>query len=279
MAKESTSESKKLHNQLNEIALKIQRMQDIIEEHNTEHDNEYLDLKIQFYQCILDLYKQSIYDNYFWQFCPFIVYESHLNNRFIEHRKEFPDISRVDFLMDEIEDIERNILKKGSIGLISSPDPVLAEELRLKEDKINYWCGYGNILFGRDLFNLSIFKKFSQTQKRKINYLRNECNSNLQVVETELIQNDFSEIFTEGGFNKFCLLNDKYTKDNKSLKAKYSNLFHYFSYKALLNCTQKEYIDFINKNYGVKMSKILPKTNKYSDTIQPLLIRYFKEIV
>ena len=95
----------------------------------------------------------------------------------------------------------------------------------------------------------------------------------LETIENNSI-NDFPEIFAETGFQTFKMLNEKYKKDNKKLKAKYSNLFWFLKKEDLLKCTQLEYIDFINENYSVKLSKILPQTAKYEDIIQPLLMRY-----
>jgi len=40
-----------------------------------------LKLKMDFRDCFESLYKQSYHDNYFWQYCPFNVYESTLINR------------------------------------------------------------------------------------------------------------------------------------------------------------------------------------------------------
>ena len=88
--------------------------------------------------------------------------------------------------------------------------------------------------------------------------------------------NDLPEIFAETGFQTFKMLEEKYKKDNKKLKAKYSNLFWFLESEDLLKCTQLEYIDFIKQNYSIKLSKILPQTAKYEDVIQPLLKRYFK---
>ena len=46
--------------------------------------------------------------------------------------------------------------------------------------------------------------------------------------------NDFPEIFTEGGYKIYTLLNEKYQKDNNSLKAKYSYLFHFLDYEGYI---------------------------------------------
>ncbi len=91
--------------------------------------------------------------------------------------------------------------------------------------------------------------------------------------ETNIL-NDFPEIFKPGGYKLFCLLNEKYTKDNKAKKTKFSNIYHFLEYNNNLNCSQLEYIAFIKSEYQITLSKIYPKTLKYEDTIQSLLQRY-----
>ncbi len=293
--KKNTAESERLHNQLNEIAKEIQAIKNWALEIDPKKENEYENLKIKFYECVLELYHQSETENYFWQFCPFSVYKYHLNSRFSEYRKEFPDVSREDFLMDEIKDIKRNILQKGD-GLISSPDPSYAEELKLKEKNINYLLHSGQILIERDFFNLSVFQKFEQTQKRKTEFLLEKIeeltnlktsnhiySKNIEDMEHEDINNKtnnskynaafnkFAEIFQSGGYELFYYLNEHYTSDNKSPIAKYSNLFRFLQYEKYILCTQIEFKAFIKSEYKITMSKILPKNYKYSDKIQPIL--------
>lgn len=65
-------------------------------------------------------------------------------------------------------------------------------------------------------------------------------------------------------FELFNYLDDNYI-DNYE-KAKYSNLHHYFSYIGnVLICTQLKYIEFIKENKGITLSRITPKTYKFTD--------------
>jgi hypothetical protein len=91
-------------------------------------------------------------------------------------------------------------------------------------------------------------------------------------------ENDFIGIFKDNGYSVFRLLNEKYQSNNKKLRAKYSYLYHYLKYEDLIRCNQLEYIDFIKTQFGVEMSKILPKTLKYEDDIQYLLAAYHKKL-
>jgi hypothetical protein len=86
----------------------------------------------------------------------------------------------------------------------------------------------------------------------------------------------FPQIFIEGGFILFFRLVMKYTKDDKSPVAKFSNLYHFFKYEQILTCTQLEYISFIESHYDLKMSKIMPANHKYTEVIKPMLERMLR---
>jgi hypothetical protein len=277
--KKNTAESERLHNQLNEIAYKIQDIKNLFLELDPKKENEYENLKIKFYECILDLYHQSETDNYFWQFCPFSVYKYHFNGRFLECRKEFPDISREDFLMNEIGDIQANILQKGD-ALVSSPDASRAEELKLKEKHINYLLQYGQILIERDFFNLTVFQKFEQTQKRKTEFLREKIeeltnlkNSNqiypnkTEDVEQNTINNSSNDnpharIFLNG---KSWQLFDHWRNDVKARTqlAEFSYIYRQMSKDGLIyeNVKPTEFRDWLNKNYNTELDELKQLSN------------------
>jgi hypothetical protein len=169
--------------------------------------------------------------------------------------------------------LKLNIIGKHPIGLIDSRIELIKKlgiveknKTLLKEYKKTY-------------DSINDIRCFVQ-EKLKIKYQEILTSSNLNHIEnndkTESTK-DFPEIFTEGNYNKFVLLNEKYKKDNKSLKAKYSNIYHFMDYEDMLCCTQSEYIDFIVvQKFTDNISKIQPQTNKYKDIIKPLLMRYLK---
>lgn len=194
--KNNISESQKLHNQLNEIAYKMYEMKGIFEELDPKNKDEYDDLKDKFYFCFLDLYKQSIVDNYFWQFCPFEVYRYHYYSRFSEYRKDFSDISKEDYLLNEKKYIEGRIIRTGTC-LHSFPDSKLSvKELKIKEDCIIYVFGSGfkQILIEYSLLHSTMFEKLEQTRNRIINFINEECNPKLGIVENEF---NIPEIFLD----------------------------------------------------------------------------------
>lgn len=81
----------------------------------------------------------------------------------------------------------------------------------------------------------------------------------------------FSHLFNEGACDLFYYLKTEYTKDDKSPKAKYSSIYRFLKYLHLIAGTQLEYIEFMESEMGVSMSKILPENYKYDETTLPLL--------
>lgn len=83
--------------------------------------------------------------------------------------------------------------------------------------------------------------------------------------------NKFSHLFNEGAIDLFYYLNIEYVKDDKTPKSKYSSIYHFLKYLHLIAGTQLEYIEFIESEMEVSMSKILPVNYKYDESILPLL--------
>lgn len=89
-------------------------------------------------------------------------------------------------------------------------------------------------------------------------------------------ENRFPHLFIEGGFILFFRLAIKYTIDDSSPVAKFSNLFHFFKYEQILTCTQAEYLSFIESHYDLKMSRILPAATRYHEIVKPMLERILR---
>jgi hypothetical protein len=88
-----------------------------------------------------------------------------------------------------------------------------------------------------------------------------------------VVTNLHPQIFNDGGYDLFSYLVQNYISDGKTPKAKFSYLFQYLKHEQLIVCTQLQYISFIEKEYKVKLSKILHSDYKFSDQIQPILGR------
>jgi hypothetical protein len=84
---------------------------------------------------------------------------------------------------------------------------------------------------------------------------------------------EFSHLFKESCFELFCWLQSGYITNDKALVAKYSNIYHFLSYHQLITCTQVQFIDFLEIRWQVKLSKILPKNDKYRESDYHVLHR------
>lgn len=89
--------------------------------------------------------------------------------------------------------------------------------------------------------------------------------------EREVPINPYPEIFTNEGYELFQYLDENYTRDNQSLRAKYSWIFHYLVKEEMITCTKKLYIKFIKEKYRITFSRIQDPEYKYNNTINPLL--------
>ena len=74
-------------------------------------------------------------------------------------------------------------------------------------------------------------------------------------------------IFHDKTYELFLYLVERY--DNEKPKSKFSHLFHFIQENQdKQRLRNGEYIDFVKEKYGVKLSKIQPKTLTYSDSIK-----------
>ncbi len=131
-------------------------------------------------------------------------------------------------------------------------------------------------------YNKYQFSKRNQIFDQLINELTKTSTTKPQTtpptVEHNELKNNLStewQLFAQEGYGLFLYLVENYTRDNKTLKAKFSNLYHYLNYEGLILGTQLQYISFIETEYQIKLSKITPQTIKYKDKIQPLLTRFY----
>jgi hypothetical protein len=90
-------------------------------------------------------------------------------------------------------------------------------------------------------------------------------------------KNPYPELFSDNNYELFLYLNKEYTRDNKFQPTKLSNIYHFMIYENCISGTQKMYFKFIKSEFNITFSKILPKTYKYEDEIQPLLHRLKKQ--
>src|SRR5665648_13794 len=233
-------------------------------------DNSLPVLEAKFRVSFEKLYTQSVIDNYYWQYCPFRVYEESFKERQLEYLRNYTDATEEDFYKDEINEMKDYQQKFKS-------------ELFDEQYKEFVY----SIFNGEDVSTLKLTfcisgitkKQISNSTKRKVEYINflsgKSVNKKIESPKPDSAQisNRHHQIFNNGGYDLFLYLVQNYTRDDKTPKAKFSNLFHYLKHEQLILCTQLQYISFIEEELKVKLSKILPSNYKYSEQIQPILGR------
>jgi hypothetical protein len=209
---------KDLHDELNKIAEKI------FEKYSTYlvvPKNDYSSELIQKFNVkFLELYNQSITENYFWQYCPPDVYESHFKNRLQEFKQRFPDSLLNDFIENELHFIEAN-LENENLPNAHEPGIKYINETETDNSGIilQLTPSMNNLDLSGKTISLSftfpdILKEFSQIQTIKIEFLKSQLKSNNnpeQKTENwhpEIFRNPesfrlFSEFISEADKNSF----------------------------------------------------------------------------
>lgn len=128
-------------------------------------------------------------------------------------------------------------------------------------------------------------------QENEISKINSSVKEYSEAIKTEVIdKTTFStdetikpskllQYFKAGAYELFCYLETEYSMDDENLPTKYSNLYHFLKNEQLISCKQKQYIEFIEEEMGVKMSKIFPQNFKFKDIISPLLGRLKSDFV
>jgi hypothetical protein len=122
MGKNKLSQSKNIHDQLNDISIKINNQNGQIEEHSRGirfpdgYFNKLDELKktisilqIKFQELFIRLYNKCISDIYYWQYCPFKVYKETFKERLKQYTNfDFVDSNEIDFYNSELESISKS---------------------------------------------------------------------------------------------------------------------------------------------------------------------------
>lgn len=233
-------------------------------------------LKYDFSKVFDELLLASAKESFFWIFCPFLVYKSTFKNRKNEFLSRHSDRIEKYFIESELESTN-NSFRDGIL--------YFSWEIWVQWDFTGSPLERGqnnvNVELSLDFLNPETVDDIKFSQKRKLEFLKKQKKvSMINEKNIEIDQNDnsFPEIFKDGIEEIFYYLEEKYTRDNKSPKAKYSNLYHFLDCRELLVCTQLEYIKFVKGKRGCELSKIQPQSFKYKDKVFGSLERYFKEI-
>lgn len=114
----------------------------------------------------IELFDTSIQDMFFWEYCPFSVYENHYNNRLQEFKEKIPNSSELDFIELELNTINGSFfLRDEQGGIIDNNSPLIHEiELHL----------YYSLTFDVEILNSDLAKRIFIAQKRKIEFLKHK---------------------------------------------------------------------------------------------------------
>jgi hypothetical protein len=178
MGKNKLSESKNIHDQLNEISIKINNQNTKLEELfvGYTYKDGYFDkkdklkktvslLQIKFQELFICLYNKCISDNYYWQYCPFKVYKETFNERLKQYTNfDFVDSNEIDFYNSELELISKS---KNRYLYYFKVDINNTATLDL------------------DFFSSENIRKIDYSQTRKIEFLK----SKLKAPEVSLVAN------------------------------------------------------------------------------------------
>lgn len=157
--------------------------------------DELTELEYKFYNVFNNLYVQSAKDNMLWQYCPFVVYESHYESRLEEYIKNFPDAFEIDFINVELNSIENYYQEEETFVQPYTLETIIAQHE-----------GYTLDLFLRESLCLNeildeeTIKKIEYSQKRKLDFLQFKkeniegvnINQNQVKVTKEIELNDYS---------------------------------------------------------------------------------------
>ena len=144
-----------------------------------------------------------------------------------------------DNIFTEIIEIEKlpTTLKEYKIRQLQSLNNRLIEYSKLFEGIANNSENPDNVMVVSSLHLLGAWVLIRDNLKLLKKELENNANTEpeKETNKSELNENPhpkplnkFPEIFHPGGYELFCYLNENYTRDNKTLLTKYSNLFHFF---------------------------------------------------
>lgn len=155
MEKNKLSHSQILHYRLKEIANNFDANGNCLGD---------IEIKTEFKTCFEKLYYQSIEDNYYWQYCPFTVYEKTLDLRLEQFLKQNLDSNEGDFLLNEIKLLGENFQKKENI--ICDGEDFIVESGYL-------FNGNDTIILLSKIIDEVIRKNIYYSQIRKLEFLKN----------------------------------------------------------------------------------------------------------
>lgn len=230
---EIASKSELLFKQLVQLGEEITKIEDSWEHEDFEICAE---LENSFEAVFFDLIEQCCIDNYYWQYCPLMVYINTIQERKEEYLKRKISNTDITFFDEEIQCIKYFLVKPGKtkngkkLGVNKGEVYVnFALPIRQKDDN--------QISFKRHLvpvLNINRKAKIISIQKQKIEYLKSLKNGNIEVVEVDY----YRHIFKPDGYKLFVKCVDLYGDELTSQSiTDWCSVFYGIEYLKLLSNT------------------------------------------
>lgn len=116
------------------------------------------------------LYYQSAKDNFFWQYCPFSVYEKRYEESKSRYLEQYPDSSEREFANEEWFEISEYYGEESAVGMHYGV--VDKEGYKFNFEIIGGHGCVGFVFIQKS--NLPIYRNIELTQKRKIEFLESK---------------------------------------------------------------------------------------------------------
>ncbi len=127
-----------------------------------------------------ELYFRSKEENYFWEYCPFGIYESNYGARFHDFKSVYPDIKEEEFITQEIKSIEEQVVE---IPLnILSKKGIDSDTGFIHSYVIN--DSFGETIPLKLALTPEIYIRISFSQNRKLEFLNNKLEEINELITT-----------------------------------------------------------------------------------------------
>ena len=159
---------------------------------NPNFEFEYNQTKNLIAICFNDLYSQSDFDTFFWEFCTLKTYLATYEQRMNDFLKEFIDANNIDFIQNEISLLSQNYQIEETISLPGQNPEISQIEgyvIVVLSDRMEL----NKYIYGNDI------QRIDFSQKRKLDFLKVKLNQlKEQPTENESIEepenfNDYSD--------------------------------------------------------------------------------------
>jgi hypothetical protein len=220
--------------------------------------------------------------NYFWEYCSFKTYISTYEKRKNAFLSSYVDALEKDYIESEYKNINSHsiglfanyyfehceYLFNNFSDIISNIDFSTKRKTEFINYKLNALKNKGETPAVQGLYRMP----YTNSPTTETNEVPSNHKSNPENID--LINNPFPKIFSQEGYKLFIILKENYIDcETTKIPTRYSEICHYLKdlqkteLKNYLLCSKENYKEFVREQYGVRISKIYPKTFNYDDSI------------